>query len=111
MPFVVYVDRRGFKQIREVAAGTMPNDYHCGVVIGPPDLSTVGLSLMKTKALNNLLVDAMLIEYVDLRGNRPVLMAILKKFVNDKKDLRGLRDKVLAIYQQAYYPEIFEGVE
>lgn len=109
MAYVVIVTKSGFKQMREVPEEAHSSEYHKGVLIGPPDFSDLGWSSTRLKALNNDLVDAGFIEYVDIRGRRREFLSVIRKHLRGTDKLPELRNKLFAIYQASYYPEIFGG--
>jgi hypothetical protein len=100
--------KNGWLEIREVPNGTLPKDYSKGVLIGPPDLSEMELEDKQAKELNNSLVNAGLVEYQDLRGNRIKLIEIIRQVFGNVDNIKQIRNTILGIYQKAYYPENFE---
>lgn len=102
---VNYTQTNGFKQVREVPATvTDPKEYVRGALIGPPDLSDLGLSLEQTKKLNNWLVDQGLAEYAAInkpKGYDKVLAGI--------KNVTGNADKKLMLRLLVIYQDYFNG--
>lgn len=104
MPLVTYTTEDGFTQIREVPHHTAYDDYHKGVLVGPPDLSVTELSYDLCRQLNNLLVKAEWLDYEDISGNRANLLRLIQDQLDtDVKTARELRNKVVMAYQYAYY--------
>jgi hypothetical protein len=102
MPRVVYTNEDGFKEIREVPNNLSPSDYYMGILIGPPDLSSVTKNKMKLRLLNNALVDAKLIQWPDLAGQRHKLTEIVSRLWQKTEDRRHIKYKILVIYQRDY---------
>lgn len=90
--------------------GASPFEYCQGLLVGPPDLSVLNLPEETITLLNNALVDAGLISFPDLNGNRAKLLRIVQGLPSvDEKQAVSLRFEILGLYQRDYYPELFEG--
>ena len=97
---VNYTQKNGFKQVREVPANlTNEEEYKRGILVGPPDLSGLGLPVDQTKQLNNWLVDQGLTEFQILGrpGNYDKLLTGIQDVIG-KKD-KELMVRVLTIFQ------------
>lgn len=64
---VEYKDKNGYKFLVEIPAGAAPEMAKHGVVIGPPDLSELGLPKAVEVRLNNALYDRRLFTRRDLK--------------------------------------------
>ena len=100
---VIHETSTGLKEVREVPNGAFPRDYHKGVLVGPPDLTPLGLPFSKMVALNNRLVEEGIIEFEDLRGNKHIVRSILRAL--DIED--GVKRGITSLYQRREYPEAF----
>src|SRR5574341_2154527 len=106
---VIYTEG-GMKEVRKVPQGASPLDYNQGILVGPPDLSGLPLSKEAVILLNNALVDAGLVSYPDLNGKRALLLQIVQGLPDvSVAQATSLRFEILGLYQQDYYPELFEG--
>ena len=110
METVIYTNAQGLKEVRRVPQGLPPSGYSRGVLVGPPDLSSVGLEMSALVSLNNRLVDLGLITYDDLRGNRADFVRAVKEALGDRQDTAYVVKCVLSVYQREAYPEQF-GME
>lgn len=101
---VIYTTSDGLQEFRKVPTYLHPSDYGTGILVGPPDLTELGLSRKDTKALNHALVDAKFVDYKSLTGRRKDLLSIVKKALKctDAKATE-LRLKVIGLYQRSYY--------
>lgn len=100
--FVDYTDKRGWKQLREVPDGLLTtDDYGKGILIGPPDISSLPLSDERQRLLNNLLCEAGMYDYTGIKGRRRELLDIIQR-VNGSRDMELLK-QILAIYQHQFY--------
>ena len=86
-------------QIREVPKGTDQEQYKYGIVIGPPDLSSLGHSPEITKKLNNGLVKSGIVCYEDTKGRRGTILDLIAK-TTGKKDKEALK-QLLILFQEA----------
>ena len=97
---VNYTNEGGSVQIREVPDDADPKTYKWGILIGPPDLSDLPLSVKKIKELVVFLVLADFGNYQDTQGRRDEILEIILK-VTGKKD-KTLLKQILYIYQKEY---------
>lgn len=107
---VIYTDKDGWKQVRLVPNDLSPLEYYQGILIGPPDLSSLSLDGDTLRALNNALVEAELITFEDLNGRRADLFKIAVQTCGEQAAL-AVRYQVLGIYQRDWFPELFEANE
>lgn len=77
MKIVTHVDRRGRKTLVEVPDRATENTWGQGIVIGPPDLSSLGLGEDLTTRLHNELYHRGIIRRTDARRNRAEVHAAL----------------------------------
>lgn len=77
MIVVTHVDDLERKTIVQVPEGTPENRYAQGIVVGPPDLSTLGLSEEVTTRLHNELFHRGIVRRGDARMRRPEVHAAL----------------------------------
>lgn len=104
MAVVKYTNTKGYKQYREVPDNTDESDFGKGILIGPPDLSSVPLSEFKRRQLNNILFSMGLLTYKQLSGNRGRLVTeLVKDFKMSKKDAALIRNWIVSIYQNEEY--------
>lgn len=103
MTKVIYTSPEGLKEIRDVPNTLSTKDYYLGILIGPPDLSSLPIDKSKLRELNHALVDADLIQWPDLSGQRYKLVEIISKIWPKPEKQRDMKYKILVIYQQDYY--------
>lgn len=103
---VVYTNREGFSEVREVPNGLPSKDYDKGILIGPPDLSPLKLKKEDRIKLTNALVKEGFLSWKDFSGRRHVLMTILGTIVPDRSKKIELRNKIFEIYQKDYFSDI-----
>lgn len=97
---VVYTDNDGLKWVMEVLEETPKEDWgNTGILLGPPDLTSLGLTKKKRIELQNELVSHNWIQAPDLRGRKRELIQLIKKMNLPNSLVRH----VLSIYQYAYY--------
>ena len=101
---VVYTNNIGLEEVRRVPNGLQPKDYDKGILIGPPDISSLKLKRSELVKLNHALIDAEFLNYRDLTGKRGQLLRILRE-VTGKEDVRELRTQLLILYQREMIPE------
>jgi hypothetical protein len=107
MPKVIYTTDDGLKEVRIVPNGLSTSSYHMGILIGPPELDHLELDKESLLKLNHALVEAGFLRWPDLSGQRHRIMEIVARLVPPEEQ-RQLRNKILAIYQQAYYEPVSE---
>lgn len=105
MPVVKYNDDNGFLWAVVVPPNVEKDQWEYGVVIGPPDLSGLGLTKNETKRLHNALVEADLYSVKTVKGNTGELLALLKKLF-PKKNGKELVRQIKSVLQQEYFKEI-----
>jgi hypothetical protein len=103
MSKVIYTTDEGLKEVRDVPNTLATKDYHLGILIGPPDLSSLKLDKKKLRELNHALVDAGLLQWPDLSGQRHRLVGIISKIWDKPERQRDMKLKILVIYQQDYF--------
>lgn len=96
---VVYTDNEHMKWAVVVPEGTPEEDYADGIVLGPPDLSVLGLKDRDYKRLHNALVENNFYEAPQFLNRRSELVALLKKLGLPETLDRSL----ISLYQVAYY--------
>lgn len=97
---VVYTDNDGLKWVYLVMESTEEAEWNTtGILIGPPDLSDLGLTKLKRKALQNELVSRGWLQAPDLKHKSNELAQLIKKL--NLPNL--LRRHILSVYQYAYY--------
>lgn len=100
--FVDYTDKRGWKQLREVPNGLLTtDDYSKGILIGPPDLSSLPLSDKQQRLLNNLLFGAGMYEYPNIKSRRRELLDMIYH-ISGGRDTELLK-QIIALYQHQFY--------
>lgn len=100
--FVDYTDKRGWKQLREVPDGLLTtDDYSKGILVGPPDLSSLPLSGERQRLLNNLLFEAGMYEYPNIKSRRRELLDITRR-ISGRRDTDLLK-QIIALYQHQFY--------
>ena len=102
MTRVIYNSTEGLKEVRDVPNTLSTNDYHLGILIGPPDLSSLPIDKKKLLELNHALVDAGLLQWPDLSGQRHKLVGIISKIWDNPEKQRDMKFKILVIYQRDY---------
>lgn len=107
---MVYTNEEGFKEIRRVPDNASYLDYPYGALVGPPDLSELGLTAKKAKELNHALVDANLVSLRLLGGKRIELIRIIERVLGTTK-VSDYRDMIIRLYQQEAFPEAFQDEE
>lgn len=90
---VTYKDRRGRLFNVNVPDGAKEEDYRHGIVVGPPDLSDLGLPSTFEVRLNNELFHRGILTYMDAKKRRTDVVAALQAV------LKVDADKVLMQYQ------------
>lgn len=113
MPYVVYTTNEGWEQVREVPKSASAHEYGMGVLVGPPDLHPLmeeGLEKSIVRQINNALVKEGLLTYREMKGNRETLLRILREYIKDEETVKRVRNRILSLYQQEYFPENFGGV-
>jgi len=109
MPAVVYTTEDGWKQVRIVPKRASARDYGKGVLVGPPDLlelQTIGLSVEEIRQINNALVEAGIVNYESLKGNRGMLVSILREIVG-QENVSSVRNYILYIFERERFPDNF----
>lgn len=102
--FVDYTDKRGWKQLREVPDGLLTtDDYSKGILVGPPDCSSLPLSSEKQRLLNNLLFEAGMVEYANIKGRRRELLDIVQRLTGGRDT--DLLKHIIALYQHQFYED------
>lgn len=101
MPDVKYTDNEGLMWIVGVPPNAPEEIYKWGVPVGPPDLSSLGLTKTDRKKLQNALVDAGFVLAPHLVGKRKELKALLKKLELPDSLLR----EIISLYQRVYYTD------
>jgi len=107
MPQVIYTNDEGYKEVRWVPEHATPAQYQWGVVLGPPDLSSLDLPETKRREVSNRLAEAGIFDLVTLVGRRGELVRILE--VVGVGDVSGVRNAIIGLYQADAYPEKFGG--
>jgi hypothetical protein len=98
MPVVKYNDRQGYSWAMLVPEEEKL-DYSRGAILGPPDLTSLGLTEQTLKKLHKLLVESNLYNAAQLMGNRKRLVQIIQQLNLDRKLVR----EITMIYQREYY--------
>lgn len=98
MPTVKYTDEQGVMWAALVIEGTPEKEYEQGAILGPPDLSPLGLTEEQQKRLHNSLVEEGLYMAPLLTGKRAKLQNILKQ-IGITVPLR----EVISLFQYEYY--------
>lgn len=101
---IPYTNKRGFKQIREVPEG---GDGSRGALVGPPDLSDLGLRESELQELNNLLCDAGLVDYESTINSRTKLIEVVQKFTGNRD--KAFMIQILVIYQKTVQEALTDG--
>lgn len=100
---VVYTDNENLTWAVVVPVGTPEEDYQTGIVLGPPDLSSLDLQQSQRERLQKALVEAGFYNAPQLMGKRQEFNKLLKSL--------GLPDtyyrNVLHLYQVAYYGDSY----
>ena len=96
---VRYNDDEGLAWVVAVPVGTPEEDYDQGIILGPPDLTPLGLLTADKVRLHNELVELGLYEAPALMGNRVPLAQLLQRLGLPKTLLREL----ISLFQQDYY--------
>jgi len=96
---VKYNDDEGLTWVVGVSEDTLPEDYDQGAVLGPPDLTPLGLPHADFVRLHNKLVELDLYEAPALMGNRVLLAQTLQELGLPKTLLRAL----ISLFQYDYY--------
>lgn len=107
---VIYNDpKTNYKEFRKVPHSLQPSDYDRGVLVGPPDLTTLSLEEDKALALNNALVDAGFSDFESLSGRRADLLRLVQIVLDLSLDeARQMKHDLLVLYTRDFYPEKFE---
>lgn len=101
---VVYTTSSGWLEFRKVPHDLHPADYCKGLLVGPPDLTELGLSEEDTLTLNNALVSAGYADYKSLAGRRLDLLRTVKSVLGiSDEDASKIRLKIIGLYQKDYY--------
>jgi hypothetical protein len=101
MKTVSYTDGDGYSWLVLVPDDATREDYDRGIVVGPPDLSELGLEEELLKKLYKRLVDALIIDAPTLLPKRPELIDILNGLGIGKTRMR----EIVSIYQRDFYKE------
>lgn|SRR5512139_527125 len=96
----VHYKESGMTQIREVPQNTSPEAYKWGILVGPPDLSNLSLSVKKVKELTEALAQAFIGDYADTQSRRGEILDIVAK-VTGRRD-KALLKEILYIYQENF---------
>lgn len=91
---VVVDDPSGRKTVHVVPDGAPSTTWTAGVVLGPPDLTTLGLSEEVTTKLHNELFNRGIIRRNDARMARPEVHAALMSA------LRIDADRIISLYEE-----------
>lgn len=92
MKNVTYKDKRGRLFSVNVPDNSVEEDYKHGIVVGPPDLSDLGLPSSFEVRLNNELFHRGILTFMDAKKRRTDVVAALQAV------LRVDADKVLQVY-------------
>lgn len=96
---VKYTDDEGLTWVVSVVEDTAEEDYDQGIVLGPPDLTPLGLPRADFVRLHNKLVEVGLYEAPALMGQRVLLTQLLQQLGLPRTLLREL----LSLFQRDYY--------
>lgn len=99
MKVVMYTDNEDFTFQVLVREDALEEFYGQGIVVGPPDLSGLPLSLKERKALQTALVKQGLVTAPDLKGKGLVLRRLLQELKLDP----SLARQIINLYQIDYY--------
>lgn len=99
MAIVKYTDAKGNAKVVEVPNDATPDMYKWGVVLGPPDLTPLGLPKEQLQQLYKLLVDNNLYNAPKLIGKRLLIRQILQQVGIPVEKL----NTIIGIYQELYY--------
>lgn len=100
MPEVKYTDSEGYAYLVRVPDGTSKSEYAKGIVLGPPDLREIGLSLKDELKLRHHLVDAGLVNAQTIKGSNQKLASVVKRVLSNKADYKGVVRWIKSIYQR-----------
>lgn len=101
---VVYTTNQGWLEFRKVPHNLHPADYYKGLLVGPPDLTSLGLSEEDTLALNNALVGAGYADYKSLAGRRLNLLRLVESTLGiSEEEAVKIRLQIIGLYQKDYY--------
>ncbi|HMN10739.1 MAG TPA: hypothetical protein PKD55_00270 [Bellilinea sp.] len=104
---VIYTNDDNYIEVRWVPDYAQPEQYQWGVLLGPPDLTSLDLPEEQVREVNNRLATAMIYDLHTLTGRRGELVRILEDVGVD--DVSAARNAVISLYQQELYPEQFGG--
>lgn len=99
MKTVGYTDSNGYSWYVLVPDDAIREEYDRGIVVGPPDLSELGLDEELLKKLYKRLVDALIVDAPTLLPKRPELVSILNELGIGKARMR----EIVSIYQRDFY--------
>lgn len=106
MAVIEYTNSEGYLTIRLVPDDAEEENYHQGLVLGPPDLSEIPIKEDERKLLSNALARERLLRYPHLSGNRGRLLELAQRAVKSL-GAREVRDWIVHVYQKEEYPNRF----
>lgn len=101
MAIVTYTNEQGLKKVVEVPYNLVDKtQYRHGILLGPPDLSSIGLNSENTRLLNDALCDLGILDYATMSGRRHQALEAIKTFVFDDQQAKEILGSLIALYQQ-----------
>ena len=98
MALVKYTDDDGYAYLVRVPDGAKPYQYSKGIVLGPPDISQIGLPEEDEKRLRSELVEAQLVSAQTIRGSNQTLHKLVRR-VLPKQNTHEIVRWIKHIYQ------------